>query len=144
MTPRTLDKLSPDDLVNHFESLHDWEDRFQYLVDLAKQVPTLDESDMTDENRVGGCQSQVWLKAETTDDDPPRFEFVANSDAQIVNGLIAILMVIYNDKPVAKVAETDATPILKDLGLEEHLSPTRRNGMHAIMQRIRGVAAERA
>jgi cysteine desulfuration protein SufE len=144
MTTTGLEPLTPDDLVQNFQLLEDWEDRFHYLLDLGRQVPAIDDAQKTDANRVGGCQSQVWLEAWTTDDDPPRFTFVANSDAQLVNGLIAILMVIYNGRPVDEVARTDATPVLRDLGLEEHLSPTRRNGMHAIMQRVRGLAADRA
>ena len=137
-----LDDLAVDELIGRFDALDDWESRFMFLLDLGRQVPRLAEAERTDANQVDGCQSQVWLKSTITDDDPPRFEFVANSDAKIVTGLIAILMVIYNGRPAREVADHDPTPVLEALGLEEHLSPTRRNGLYAMLARIRGQAEQ--
>ncbi|MFP4145398.1 MAG: SufE family protein [Phycisphaeraceae bacterium] len=136
----TLNELTTDELISTFRGLEGWEDRFEYILDLAKQVPELDESERTDETRLTGCVSQVWVKTAVTQDDPPRFEFVANSDAAIVTGLIAVLMVVYNGRPVDEVADADPLAVLREMDLETHLSPTRRNGLHAMVERIRGDA----
>lgn len=139
-----LNELTVDELIANFELLGDWEERFGYLLDLGRKVPRMNEADLTDEHKVHGCQSQVWLKAELDRGDPPRLQFIANSDAHIVNGLIAILMTIYNGKAPEQVVETDAAEVLRALDLEEHLSPTRRNGLHAMVARIRELAQQAA
>jgi len=139
-----ISDLTTEDLQANFEMLGDWEERFAYVIDLGRKLPPMDPADMTEDNRVHGCQSQVWLKHELTPTDPPRMRFVANSDAHIVNGLIAILMTLFNGKTPREALDTDAEGFLRSLDLEEHLSPTRRNGLHAMLKRIRAHAAEHA
>jgi len=137
-----ISDLTTEDLQANFELLGDWEERFGYVIDLGRKLPEMDPADMNEATRVHGCQSQVWMKAELSDERPPRMRFVARSDAHIVNGLIAILMTLYNGKTPRGVLETDAEGFLKTLDLEEHLSPTRRNGLHAMLKRIAALAAE--
>jgi len=136
----TQNELTIEELTDNFEFLGDWEQRFTYLLDLGKKLPPMDEADMNERTRVHGCQSTVYLKEQVSDDDPPRISFIATSDAYIVRGLIAILQTIYNGKTPGQIIETDAVGTLRELGLEEHLSPTRRNGLHAMVQRIRNLA----
>ncbi|TVQ54648.1 MAG: SufE family protein [Phycisphaerales bacterium] len=133
-----------DRIIETFEFLDDWEERFAYLIDLGKKLAPMDPADKNDANRVHGCQATVWLKPQITNDDPPRFEFSAESDAFIVNGLIAILLSAYNGRTPREVADYDAEGLLKRLGLEEHLSPTRRNGLHSMIGRIRELASHAA
>jgi len=138
----TQNEMTLEELKDNFEFLGDWEQRFTYLLDLGKKLPEMDEADMNEQTRVHGCQSTVYLKEQVEPTEPPTISFVATSDAYIVRGLIAILQVIYNGKTPAQVVETDAVGTLKELGLEEHLSPTRRNGLHAMVQRIRILAQQ--
>jgi cysteine desulfuration protein SufE len=137
----TIEQLTIDDLVENFELLGDWEERFGYLLDLGRKVPKMDASDLTEANKVHGCQSQVWLKMDVEPAPAgPRVRFVANSDAHIVNGLIAVLMAMYNGRPAQEILAADAQAVFTRLELEEHLSPTRRNGLHAMVNRIRELA----
>ena len=140
-----LDQLTVDELKDNFELLGDWEQRFTYLLDLGRKVPKMDPADAIEVNRVHGCQSQVWLKMQVEpaeDGASPRVKFIANSDAHIVNGLIAILIAMYNNKPAQEILAADAVAVFGELGLEEHLSPTRRNGLHAMVNRIRELAGK--
>ena len=136
----TQNGLTLDELRDNFEFLGDWEQRFTYLLDLGKKLPAMDEGDMNEQTRVHGCQSTVYLRERVSADDPPRIAFVATSDAYIVRGLIAILQVLYNGKTPREILDTDAVGFLRELGLEDHLSPTRRNGLHAMVGRIRTLA----
>jgi cysteine desulfuration protein SufE len=130
-----------DHIIEGFEFLEDWEDRYRFLLDLGKKLPALDEADRTDTHKVHGCQSQVWMTAKVRDvDGRPAMEFSAESDAFIVNGLIAILLSAYNGKSPREVIEFDAEGLFKRLDLVEHLSPTRRNGLHSMIGRIREMA----
>lgn len=131
---------SIDEITETFEFLPDWEERFAYLIDLGKKLPPMDESDINDANRVSGCQASVWMKIDLDESaTPSRLTMNAMSDAHIVNGLIAILMSLYAGRPVNEVASIDPDAVLKELDLEEHLSPTRRNGLHAMISRIRAL-----
>jgi cysteine desulfuration protein SufE len=132
--------LTMKEVIDTFAALDDWEARFTYLLDLGRQVPVLEEVDLVDENRILGCVSQVWLKCEITSDDPPRLQFVANSDSQLVTGLIAILMVLYNGRTLGEVLRIDARDVLQQMDLDTNLSPTRRNGLFAMVQQLQGHA----
>lgn len=119
-----------------FELLEDWEDRFQYVIDLGKRLPPLPPDEVSEANRVHGCQASVWLVMDASPAGDGRVHLRAVSDAHIVNGLIAIVLSLYNGKTPREVLETDAEAFFKELGLEEHLSPTRRNGLHAMLRRV--------
>jgi cysteine desulfuration protein SufE len=138
----TLKALTTEELIESFTRIDDWEARFTYLLDLADQVPPMDEANLVDDNRIRGCVSEVWLKSRITDDEPRRLEFLAKSDAQLVTGLIAILMVIYNGRTLHDAVKIDAADVLKQMDLDANLSPTRRNGLHAMVHRIRALARQ--
>lgn len=126
------------DLTGSFALFDDWEDRYRYLIDLGRRVPILDNALKTDENMVRGCTSKVWMVAEWRDE---KLHFQANSDAQIVQGLIYVLMLAYQDKAVDEIAAVDISQIFMDLGLDRHLSPNRRNGFFAMVEKIKALAA---
>jgi cysteine desulfuration protein SufE len=131
------------EIVEEFALFDDWMDRYQYLIDLGRKLPELDESEMTDDRLLAGCQSQVWL---ITEGDAERLDFRANSDAAIVSGLIALLLKVYSGRSAREILESQPQ-FVADIGLSEHLSPTRANGLNAMLGEIRRqaeLALERA
>lgn len=126
------------ELIEEFSFFDNWMDRYQYIIDLGRRLPDFPESDKTDANKIKGCQSQVWFVAEKNDD---RLEFRAISDAAIVSGLIALLLRIYSNRRPQDILDTPAD-FVSALQLEQHLSPTRSNGLAAMLQAIRTLAAE--
>ena len=118
------------DLIDEFEFLDDWMDRYRHIIDLGQRLEDFPEEWMTDEFKVRGCQSQVWLVPEHKDG---RIVFHAASDAAIVSGLIAILLRIYSNRTPAETLETPPS-FIEGLGLDEHLSPSRANGLHSMVQ----------
>jgi cysteine desulfuration protein SufE len=125
------------ELVEEFALFDNWIDRYQYIIDLGRQLPPFPEAEKTEERKIKGCQSQVWLVTRAVGD---RLEFQAVSDSAIVSGLIAILMRIYNGQPCREIL---ASPpgFITAIGLDQHLSPTRSNGLHAMLGAIRRSAA---
>lgn len=135
--------MTLDELIEEFDFLGDWEARCDFLIDLGFELPKLPDAEKTEENRVHGCQSNVWLLASMNEkNDPATLEFIANSDAMIVNGLIAVLMIIYNGKSPQTILDTDVEEIFRRLELDRHLSPQRRNGLFGMVTRIRKIAAD--
>ncbi|MDF1750935.1 MAG: SufE family protein [Alphaproteobacteria bacterium] len=133
-----------DDLVEDFELFEDWEERYRYIVDLGKKLPPMPEEEKTEENKVRGCMSQVWMTCQPNDStDPTTLSFRADSDAFIVKGLIAILLELYSGRTPKEITELNATEALTRLGLESHLSPNRRNGFVAMVGRIKAEAEAR-
>lgn len=128
-----------EDIVADFEFLEDWEDRYRYVIDHGKAMAPLDEALKVPATKVDGCASQVWLHPRIAEGV---FSFEGESDAMIVRGLIAVLRALYNDLPVAEVAAVDAHAELARLGLNDHLSAQRSNGLRAMIERVREVAAE--
>lgn len=126
------------ELVEEFGFLDNWVDRYQYIIDLGRQLPEFPQAWRTDDRKLRGCQSQVWLRTEAHDG---RLHFDAISDSAIVSGLIAILRRVYNDRPAAEVVSTPPD-FVAAIGLDEHLSPTRSNGLHAMINAIKQAAAE--
>lgn len=130
---------SIDELVNNFELLGDWESRFAYLIDLGKELPPMEPADQCEANRVHGCQAQVWLKLVPEADG--RIHIIADSDAFIVKGLISVLLAVYSGKTAGDILSIDGEAELARLDLASHLSPTRKNGLFAMVQRVRELAA---
>ena len=129
-----------EDIAETFEFLDDWEDRYRHVIELGKAMPPLDDSFKVAALKVQGCASQVWLRPVI---EGGRFDFQGDSDAMIVRGLIAVLHALYSGLPLVEVASVDATAELGRLGLNEHLSSQRSNGLRAMVQRIREEAASR-
>ena len=127
-----------EDLAETFDFLDDWEDRYRHVIDMGKAMDSLDPAFQVPATKVDGCASQVWLVPSIEDGV---FSFKGDSDAMIVKGLIAVLAALYNGLPVAEVAQVDAHKELGRLGLNDHLSAQRSNGVRAMIERIQSVAA---
>jgi cysteine desulfuration protein SufE len=125
------------DLAESFALFSDWEDRYRYLIDLGKRIPGMDNILKTPENLVQGCTSQVWLTAGWRGE---KFHFEADSDAQIIRGLIYILIMAFQDKTAEEIAGLDINKTFEDLGLDRHLSPNRRNGFFSMVGKIKALA----
>lgn len=124
-----------DELIENFELLDDWEDKYRYLIDLGAKLPPLEEKFKTDEWKVVGCQSQVWLVPDLSDRENVAFR--GDSDAAIVKGLIFVVLSIFNHRSEKELKEVAVEDIFAKMGLEEHLSPSRRNGLNAMVEKIR-------
>ena len=127
-----------EEIAETFEFLDDWEDRYRHVIDLGKAMPPLDDVYKVPAMKVDGCASQVWLVPDVSDG---LFRFEGDSDAMIVKGLIAVLQALYNGVPVAEVAAVDTRAELGRLGLNDHLSAQRSNGLRSMVERINQVAA---
>jgi cysteine desulfuration protein SufE len=124
-------------LVDEFDLLGDWEQRYRYLIDMGKALPPFPEDARDDAHRVKGCVSQVWLVTRREDD---RLIFEADSDAHIVRGLAALLIRLYSGRTADEIRSVDARDVLARIGLAEHLSPQRSNGLNSMIARIQGEA----
>ena len=125
------------DIADNLSFLDEWEDRYRYIIELGQALPGLAEEGRNAANKVHGCVSQVWLVTGRAGD---LMVYRGESDAMIVRGLVAILIALYSQRPPAEVAETDAIGIFDELGLREHLSTQRSNGLVAMVNRIRSDA----
>ena len=133
--------ITPDDILEALSFFDSWEDRYRYIIDLGKELPTMDDSLKTDERIVRGCQSQVWL-AHSVDNE--RLYFQADSDAHIVRGLLAVVLAAYNGRSSQAILDFDVEDYFNKLDLVRHLSPTRGNGLRAMVGRIRDIAVQNA
>ena len=129
--------ITSSDIVEDLSFFDSWEDRYRYIIDLGKQLPAIGESLKTDDRLIQGCQSQVWLE--------PYYHngvlsFDVDSDAHIVRGLLAMVMSAYNNKPPAEIQAFDIDSFFNDIDLVKHLSPTRGNGLRAMVQKIKTIA----
>lgn len=138
----TSETTTLDDVLDTFEFLDDWDERYKFIIDLGRRLPPLAASEMTDDFKVRGCQSQVWLIPARDADG--RIRFRGDSDAHIVKGLVALMLLIYNDKTPEEILAVDARGLLERLGLASHLSPQRANGLFSMVERIRTIAGAAA
>lgn len=125
------------ELIEEFGFFDNWMDRYQYLIELGRRLPDFPAAEMTEENKLQGCQSQVWLVSSAVDG---RMHYRATSDAAIVKGLIAVVLRVYDDRPPEEIAAAEPS-FIAALGFDEHLSPTRSNGLMAMLGAIRTRAA---
>jgi cysteine desulfuration protein SufE len=141
---KPLAELTLDELLSEFSQMEDWEERCDSLIDLGFELPEMPPEEKIDANRVHGCQSHVWLTARTAakPGQPPRLRFHVASDAMIVSGLIAVLMLMYDGKTAKEILDIDPRVTFSKLELDRHLSSQRRNGLSGMVQRIRQTAAE--
>ncbi len=131
----TIDQAQQD-IVDEFSLFDDWMDRYQFIIDLGKKLEPLDPEEMTDDRLLDGCQSQVWLIVEPSED---RLEIRANSDAAIVSGLIALLLRVYSGRRPGEILQSSPW-FVEEIGLSQHLSPTRANGLRAMLDAVYGHA----
>jgi cysteine desulfuration protein SufE len=136
--------MNVDQLVENFELLGPWEERYRYLIDLGRKLPPMPESEKTEAAKVRGCMSQVWLKADLQPGPPPRLTFHGDSDAHIVKGLIALLFKLYDGRTPQDIVALDVKAVFERLGLESHITLNRRNGFYAMVERIRSLAESAA
>ena len=125
------------ELIDEFSFFENWEDKYQYLIDLGRNVPKMDEKLKVDENKLKGCQSVVYFSNSVNNDGS--INFIANSDAAIVQGLIALMLKVYSGRKPQEILDID-TNFLKQIGLDEHLSPTRKNGLSSLISSIKNAA----
>ncbi len=126
--------MNIEELTENFELLEDWEDKYRYIIDLGEKLPPLDEKFKTEEWKVRGCTSQVWLVPEIKNGI---ISFKGDSDAAIVKGIVSIVLMIFSNKSAQAIKEIAVENIFAKLGLEEHLSPSRRNGLVSMVEKIR-------
>ena len=131
-----------DQIREDFAFLDDWEDRYRYVMELGRAMPPLSESDRNDANKVRGCASQVWLASKVIDasDGGKTLKLAGDSDSHLVRGLVAVVISLYEGLPLGQIASLDAQAALATLGLKEHLTPQRSNGLASMITRIRSDA----
>lgn len=129
-----------DSLVEDFAFLDDWEDRYRFVIELGKGLPALPGNERSDAHKVRGCASQVWLVSEVSGNGEPRLSFRGDSDAHIVRGLIAILFALYSGRTAREILDADAEAVFAEIGLREHLTSQRSNGLTSMVARIRSDA----
>ena len=134
--------MTIDDIIENFSFLEDWDDRYRYVIELGRGMPPLAANEHSDANKVQGCASQVWLATSVARNGAsgPMLTFQGDSDAHIVSGLIAILLIVYSGKHAKDILATDAIALFERLGLREHLTPQRSNGFRSMVERIKADA----
>lgn len=128
--------MDPEELIERFELLDQWEDRYRYLIDLGKTLEPLTDAEKTPETKVEGCISQVWMVSEIEPGAPAIMRFRGDSDSHIVRGLVAVLLLLCSARTPQQILDTDIEGIFSQLGLEQHISPNRRNGFFSMVGRI--------
>ena len=131
---------STQELFETFEDLQEWDERYDFIIDLGRELPKMPAEFQTQDYIVEGCMSTVWMKADATDKDSV-LNIVADSDSIIVKGLVVLLLAFYHGKTASEIAESDVSDYLKKLGLNQHLSPQRRNGLFSMIKRLKMIAA---
>jgi len=134
--------VNPDDFVERFNRLLSWEDRYRYLIQLGRKLEPYPEQYRDEKHLVPGCMSQVWLVSQMGDDDEAILKLHADSDALIVKGLTALLLMFYSDKTPEEILSTDIEGIFERLDLTQHLSVNRRNGFYSMSKKIKELATE--
>nr|WP_321445029.1 SufE family protein [uncultured Cohaesibacter sp.] len=133
--------MTVEELIENFSFIEDWEERYRYVIELGRELEPLAEEEMNDANKVQGCVSQVWLKTEQSgDSDNPVLTFRGDSDAHIVKGLVAIALATFSGKPAKEILTIDAEAVFDQIGLRDHLTPQRSNGLSAMIGRIKSDA----
>jgi cysteine desulfuration protein SufE len=138
MNTQTSADEAQQEIAEEFAYFGDWTERYQYLIDLGKQLPPFPEDHKSEDYRVLGCQSMVWL---VPSGDAHCMHFEATSDSAIVSGLIALVLRVYSDRPAQEIVDTEPT-FIGTIGLAKHLSPTRSNGLASMLAKLKGYAAQ--
>ena len=136
-----MSAMTIEDVLESLEFLDSWEERYRFIIELGKKLPPMDDALKTEATKVEGCMSQVWLVGRVSG-SPPTVELVADSDAIVVRGLIALLEVVYSGKGPSEILATDIDDLFDRLGFASHISVNRRNGFYAMVERIKGIARQ--
>lgn len=140
MTDENYVQMPIEEILENFSFLDDWDDRYRYLIELGRTLEPMPQEQRNAENKVQGCVSQVWLSARPGEGNDPAIHFIGDSDAHIVSGLVAIALALYSDKRASEILEVDAFAVFSQIGLEEHLTPQRSNGLRSMIERIKSDA----
>ncbi|HHK74753.1 MAG TPA: SufE family protein [Rhizobiales bacterium] len=134
--------MSIQQLIEDFEFIEDWEEKYRYIIELGRNLEPFPESERNEQNKVHGCVSQVWLLTaiETNEEGEPVLTFTGDSDAHIVRGLVSILLEVYSGKTAREILEIDGLAVLGQIGLQDHLTPQRSNGLASMVKRIQDEA----
>jgi len=133
--------VSIDRVITAFEMMPSWQERYRLIIDMGRKLPELPPEHYIDENLLDGCMSKVWMTAELdSSGDAPVMRFHADSDSQIVKGLIAIVFEVFNNRPPEEILTTDIESVFQQLELEQHISSGRRNGLSSMVRRVRELA----
>lgn len=132
--------ITIDAIRDDFAFLDDWEERYRYIIELGNELSPFPGEARDDRHKVRGCVSQVWLVTETGEGADPVIHFKGDSDAHIVRGLVAIMMALFSGRRASEITAIDAEETMRELGLDEHLTPQRANGLRAMVQRIKDEA----
>jgi cysteine desulfuration protein SufE len=136
--------MTIDEIRDNFALLDDWDDRYRYVIELGRMLDPMPEADHSAENKVQGCVSQVWLSRQIgrSENNQPALNYLGDSDAHIVRGLISILLTLYSGRTPQEILATDALAVFDEFGFRDHLTPQRSNGLRAMVERIRSDARE--
>ena len=126
-----------EEIIENFEFLDEWDDRYRYLIELGGMLPEFDEALQTPENKVQGCVSQVWLTASSNGEADPVLSFSGTSDAHLVKGLVAIALAIFSGKRATQIIDIDERTVFDKIELSEHITPQRSNGLNSLVERIK-------
>lgn len=140
----TAASMDIEELIEEFDDLGDWADQCEVLIDMGRDLPDMAAELKTDESKVHGCQSNVWMVAEVSECVPPTIELTADSDAMIVRGLLSVILLIYSGRTPREILDTDIQGIFQRLGLDRHLSSARKNGLAGMVNRVRNIALRHA
>ncbi len=132
--------MTLEDLIEEFDDLGDWESKCEYLMEMGDDLPEMPAELKNEETRVHGCQSNVWMAAEVSEDGDRTIELTADSDAKIVKGLVAVVLLAYSGRTAREILDTNIESIFARLGLTKHLSMARRNGLAGMVKRVRAIA----
>ncbi len=133
--------MTIEELIEEFDDLGDWADQCELLIDIGRDLPDMPDELKTEETKVHGCQSNVWMVADAKP-DAATIELTADSDAMIVRGLLTVILMVYSNRSPKEIVETDIQAIFRRLGLDRHLSTARKNGLAGMVKRVRGIATE--
>ena len=131
-----------EEIIENFEFLDEWDDRYRYLIELGGMLPEFDEALQTPENKVQGCVSQVWLTASSNGEADPVLSFSGTSDAHLVKGLVAIALAIFSGKRATQIIDIDERTVFDKIELSEHITPQRSNGLNSLVERIKSHAKQ--
>jgi len=137
-----LSELDEQSIIDTFEFLDDWEERYRFIIDLGRKLEGLDDAAKTEDNRIQGCQSNVWVTVRACDQTAGNIRLAADSEAHIVKGLAAMVLAILDGRPAADIVGHDMKAFFQHLDLEQHLSPTRSNGLYGMVAQIKTRARE--
>jgi cysteine desulfuration protein SufE len=140
----TASTMTIDELIEEFDDLGDWADQCEVLIDMGRELLPMDESLKTEQTKVHGCQSNVWMVATLSDDAVPVIELIADSDAMIVKGLLSVILLAFSGLTPQEILDVDIEGIFRRLGLDRHLSTARKNGLAGMVKRVRQIATEAA